>query len=51
MRWAEHVTHMGEKRNAYKVFVRKPEIKRPVRKTKSRWKLKMRSLWLINYTG
>jgi hypothetical protein len=27
MRWAGHVARMG-KRNAYKIFVRKPEIKR-----------------------
>jgi hypothetical protein len=49
MRWAVHVTCMREKRNAYKVLVRKPELKRLVRKTNSRWKLKMKSLWLINH--
>jgi hypothetical protein len=32
MRWVGHVTCMQEKRNAYKVLVRKPEIKRLVRK-------------------
>jgi hypothetical protein len=25
MRWAGHVARMGEKRNAYRLFVRKPE--------------------------
>jgi hypothetical protein len=25
MRWAEHVAHMGEKRNAYGILVGKPE--------------------------
>jgi hypothetical protein len=24
-RWAEHVAHMAEKKNAYRIFVRKPE--------------------------
>jgi len=27
MRWAEHVAHMGEKRNACKIIVTKPEGK------------------------
>jgi hypothetical protein len=27
MRWEEHVTHMGEMRNANKIFVGKPEDK------------------------
>jgi hypothetical protein len=25
MRWAEHVARMGEKRNAYRILVGKPE--------------------------
>jgi hypothetical protein len=29
MRWAGHVAHMGEKRNAYRILVGKPEGKRP----------------------
>jgi hypothetical protein len=28
MRWAGHVTRMGEKRNAYRIFLGKPEGKR-----------------------
>jgi hypothetical protein len=28
MRWARHISHMGEMRNAYKILVRKPEGKR-----------------------
>jgi hypothetical protein len=28
MRWAGHVTRMGEKRNMYRLLVRKPERKR-----------------------
>jgi hypothetical protein len=30
MRWAGHVTQMGEKRNAYRLSVGKPEGKRPL---------------------
>ena len=30
MRWAGHVTRMGEKRGVYRVLVRKPEGKRPL---------------------
>jgi hypothetical protein len=32
MRWAGHMARRGEKKNAYKLFVGKPEGKRPVRK-------------------
>jgi hypothetical protein len=37
MRWACHVTRMGEKRNAYRILVRKAEGKRPLRKVRRRW--------------
>jgi hypothetical protein len=30
MRWAGHVARMGEKRNAYRILVGKPEGKRPL---------------------
>jgi hypothetical protein len=30
MRWAGHVTRMGETRNAYRILVGKPEGKRPL---------------------
>jgi hypothetical protein len=30
MRWAEYVSRMGEKRNAYRLLVGKPEGKRPL---------------------
>jgi hypothetical protein len=30
MRWAEHVARMGERRNAYRLLVGKPEGKRPL---------------------
>jgi hypothetical protein len=37
MRWARHVTRMGEKRNAYRLLVRKPEGKRPLGRPRRRW--------------
>jgi hypothetical protein len=30
MGWAGHVAHMGQKRNAYRVMVGEPEVKRPL---------------------
>jgi hypothetical protein len=38
MRWAEHVTRMREKRNAYRILVGKPEGKSPLRRPRRRWK-------------
>jgi hypothetical protein len=35
--WAGHVTRMGEKRNAYRILVGKPEEKRPPVRTRRRW--------------
>jgi hypothetical protein len=37
MNWAGHVEHMEEMRNAYKMLVRKPEGKRPLRRARHRW--------------
>jgi hypothetical protein len=37
MRWAGHVARMGETRNAYRIFVGKPEEKRPLGKPRRRW--------------
>jgi hypothetical protein len=37
MRWAGHVTHMGERKAAYRVLVGKPEGKRPPGRPKHRW--------------
>jgi hypothetical protein len=37
MRWAGHVARMGEKRNAYRIFVGKPEGKRPQGRSTRRW--------------
>jgi hypothetical protein len=36
MKWAGHVARMGEKRNAYRLFVRKPEGKRPIGRPRRR---------------
>jgi hypothetical protein len=37
MRWAGHVACMGEKRNAYRILVGKPEGKRPLGRPRCRW--------------
>jgi hypothetical protein len=37
MRWAGHVAHMGEKRNVYRLFVGKPEGRRPLGRPRRRW--------------
>jgi hypothetical protein len=37
MRWAGHVARMGEKRNAYRLLVGKPQRKRPLRRPRRRW--------------
>jgi hypothetical protein len=37
MRWAGHVAQMGEKRNAYRILVGKPEGKRPLERPRCRW--------------
>jgi hypothetical protein len=37
MRWAWHVARMGEKRNAYRILLRRPEGKRPLGRPRGRW--------------
>jgi hypothetical protein len=37
MRWAGHAAPMGEKRNAYRIFLGKPERKRPLGRPRRRW--------------
>jgi hypothetical protein len=37
MRWAGHVARTGEKRNAYRLLVGKPEGKRPLGRPRRRW--------------
>jgi hypothetical protein len=36
MRWSGHVARMGEERNVYRVFMGKPEGKRPLRRPRHR---------------
>jgi hypothetical protein len=35
--WAGNVARIGEKRNAYRILVGKPEGKRPLGRSRSRW--------------
>jgi hypothetical protein len=37
MRWAGHVTRIGEKRNAYRLLVGKPDGKRPLGRLRCRY--------------
>jgi hypothetical protein len=37
MRWAGHVVRLGEKRNAYRLLLGKPEGKRPLGRLRHRW--------------
>jgi hypothetical protein len=37
MRWAGHVARSGEKRNAYRILVGKPEGNRPLGRPRRRW--------------
>jgi hypothetical protein len=37
LKWAEHVARMGEMKNAYRIFVGKPEGKRPLGIPVRRW--------------
>jgi hypothetical protein len=39
MRWADHVSSMGEMKNAYKILVGKPEGKRPLERPSRRWRI------------
>jgi hypothetical protein len=36
-RWVGHVARMGERRDAYRVLVRKPEGRRPLGRPRRRW--------------
>jgi hypothetical protein len=37
MRWEGHVAHMGDRRGAHRVLMKKPEIKRPLGRPRHRW--------------
>jgi len=46
MRWAGHVAHVEDMRNSYKIFIRKPEGKRPHGRSRHRWEDNIRmDLW------
>jgi len=38
MRWVGHVQHMDERRGVFRVLVEKPEVKKPLGRTRRRWK-------------
>jgi hypothetical protein len=42
MRWTGHLARMGEKRKAYRLFVGKPERRRPLGRLQRRWLDKIR---------
>ena len=37
MRWARHVARIGEEKGMYRVFVGKPEGRRPLGRPRRRW--------------
>jgi len=37
MKWVGYVAYMGDRRGIYRVLVGKPERKRPLGRTRSRW--------------
>jgi hypothetical protein len=45
LRWAGHVAHMGERRDAYRVLVGRREGKRPLVKPRHRWDILLR--WIF----
>jgi hypothetical protein len=52
MRWAGHVTRMGEERNPYRFLVGKPEGKRPLGRPRRRWEDNIRiDLKVIEWGG
>jgi hypothetical protein len=55
MKWAGHVASVGEMSGAYKVFVEKPEGRRPLEKPRHRWenniKTDLRGVGCGTWTG
>jgi hypothetical protein len=43
MRWTGHVTRKGEKRNAYRILVAKPEENRPLGRPRRLWVVNIRT--------
>jgi hypothetical protein len=50
MRWAGHVAHMGERRDAYRIFVWRPEGNRPLGRPRNRWEDNIKFTCEINRT-
>jgi hypothetical protein len=46
IRWVGHVARMGEKRNAYRILMGKPEGKRPLGRPRRRWVVWTGLIWL-----
>jgi hypothetical protein len=42
MRWARHIAHVEEMRNAYKMLVQRPEGKTPLGRPRCRWEENIR---------
>jgi hypothetical protein len=49
MRWTRYVTWIGEKNNAYRILLGKPEGKRPLGRRRRKWvnniKMDLRGIW------
>ena len=50
MRWAGHVARMEERLGAYRIFVGKPERKRPLGRPRHRWEDNIKFICEINRT-
>jgi hypothetical protein len=42
MRWVGNITHAGDKKNVYRVLMRKPERKKPLERPKCSWEDNMK---------
>jgi hypothetical protein len=52
MRWAGHVTCMGERKNACRILVGKPEGKRPLGRPTRRWEVNtVKPLFIVFVRG
>jgi len=52
MRWAGHVTCLGDERGAYWVLVGKPEGRRPIRRPCHRWEDNIKiDIWKVVCRG
>ena len=55
MRWAGHISGMGERRGVYRVLAEKPEGKRPIGRPRHTWedniKMDLQEVGLGGWTG